>query len=45
MRKLKVRKSIDDTIERIKKKKDNSNEMSFEEMVMKNALKFYADNF
>merc|ERR1712150_53092 len=40
-----ARKSIDDTIERIKKKRDNCVEMSFEEMVMKNALKFYADNF
>lgn len=40
-----ARKSIDDTIERIKKKRDNSVELSFEEMVMKNALKFYQDNF
>ena len=40
-----MRKPIHDTVEKIKKNRDNSEEISFETMVMKNALKFYAENF
>ena len=42
---FKMRKSIHDTVEKIKKNRDNSEEISFETMVMQNALKFYAENF
>ena len=40
-----MRKSIHETVEKIKKNRDNSEEISFETMVMQNALKFYAENF